>query len=255
MRRFDGLPHSARAAMVLAMCASTAALAQAPPAPTASATESSAPSVVAPAPAADASAATMAIAAPAREPLYGNPFVSHDFATSPLESRKWMDCSGLWTWVASQCRNLKTAWYQGRPTVYASGYTWHDPGTYTQEKLDELTSNAWGGGYGWAITDDKGDSYSWLAMTFKDSHNKFSTMFGWASMTYFPAQSDYAVGIGYSAFLVSRSDILSYVPFPAALPVGSVKVKGFEVMGTFIPKLNNGINHGNVAYFFARYQF
>jgi len=27
------------------------------------------------------------------------------------------------------------------------------------------------------------------------------------------------------------------------------------VLGTFVPKVNGGVNHGNVAYFFARYQF
>ena len=42
---------------------------------------------------------------------------------------------------------------------------------------------------------------------------------------------------------------------PAALPLASVKVRNVEVLGTFIPKLNGGINHGDVAYVFARYQF
>ena len=53
----------------------------------------------------------------------------------------------------------------------------------------------------------------------------------------------------------SQFGIASNWPFPAVLPIASIKIKGFEVLGTFIPKLNGGINHGNVGYFFGRYRF
>ena len=61
--------------------------------------------------------------------------------------------------------------------------------------------------------------------------------------------------LGYTAFIMTRPDIFNGVPFPAVLPIASVKLGPAEIMGTFIPKLNGGVNHGNVAYFFGRIQF
>jgi palmitoyl transferase len=54
---------------------------------------------------------------------------------------------------------------------------------------------------------------------------------------------------------MSRPDIASNFPFPAILPLASVKLGRAEVLGTFIPKLDAGVNHGNVGFLFARYQF
>ncbi len=34
-----------------------------------------------------------------------------------------------------------------------------------------------------------------------------------------------------------------------------MKLGPAEIMGTFIPKLNGGVNHGNVGYLFGRIQF
>jgi lipid IVA palmitoyltransferase len=184
-----------------------------------------------------------------------NPFIAPSSVDAPLASRAWLDCSGMWAWVGRQCDGLKGAWYQGRATWYFSGYSWHLPGTWDPERLKDLNANAWGGGYGFARTDVHGDNYSWYVLAFRDSHFNITTAAGWSALTYWPAQGDVAVGLGYTAFIMMRPDIAKGWPFPAALPVASVKVNKFEVMGSFIPKLNGGINHGDVAYFFVRYQF
>jgi palmitoyl transferase len=184
-----------------------------------------------------------------------NPFVSPNSVDAPLESRKWLNCSGMWAWFGRQCLGLKAAWYQGRATWYASGYAWHLPGTWDEDRLKELNQNAWGGGYGFARTDERGDSYGWYVLAFKDSHFNITTAAGWSAITYWPATADVAVGLGYTAFIMMRRDIAKGWPFPAALPVASVKFHGAEIIGSYIPKLNGGINHGDVAYFFARYQF
>ena len=184
-----------------------------------------------------------------------NPFVSPNSVDAPLESRKWLDCSGMWTWFGRQCSGLKAAWYQGRATWYASGYAWHLPGTWDEDRLKELNQKAWGGGYGFARTDERGDNYGWYVLAFKDSHFNVTTAAGWSAITYWPATADVAVGLGYTAFIMVRPDIAKGWPFPAALPVASVKFHGAEIIGAYIPKLNGGINHGDVAYFFARYQF
>jgi palmitoyl transferase len=184
-----------------------------------------------------------------------NPFVADDSARQPLETLPWLDCAGLWSWVGRQCAGLKGAWYQGRATAYVSGYAWHLPGTWEEARLKTLNSRAWGGGYGFARTDEHGDGFGWYALAFRDSHFKLTTAVGWSAVTYWPTQADVSVGLGYTVFLMTRPDIASGWPFPAALPIASVKLGQFEVLGTFIPKLNGGINHGDVAYFFARYQF
>jgi hypothetical protein len=97
----------------------------------------------------------------------------------------------------------------------------------------------------------EGDNYSWYALAFRDSHFNTTAMVGWGAMTYWPAQGPVAAGLGYTAFIMMRPDIAKGWPFPAALPLASVKVYNVEVLGTYIPKLNGGINHGDVAYFFG----
>lgn len=184
-----------------------------------------------------------------------NPFIPADSVGQPLETRKWVNCAGMWAWAARQCDGLKAAWFEGRATWYASGYAWHIPGTWTEDKLAELNQRAWGGGYGFARTDEIGDNYSWYALAFRDSHFDTTAMVGWGAMTYWPKKAPVAVGLGYTAFIMMRPDIAKGWPFPAALPLASVKAYNVEVLGTYIPKLNGGINHGDVAYFFARYQF
>ena len=166
-----------------------------------------------------------------------------------------IDCGEMSGWFKSQCTNLGAAWTRGRPLVMLSGYTWHDPSTYDDDKLESFNSESWGGGFGFGRSDDKGDHYSWYTMAFKDSHYDWTVMAGWAWTTYWPERSDFAVGLGYTAFLMSRPDIFNNVPFPAVLPIASVKLGPAELMGTFIPKLNGGVNHGNVGFLFGRVQF
>jgi palmitoyl transferase len=174
----------------------------------------------------------------------------------PPKERKWLDCDRMWQWFDAQCRGFRHAWYEGKPTVYLTGYTYHDRNTYTDEKIEEFNEKAWGGGFGWGgYEPTKGDHFGWYAMVFRDSHFKYTKMAGYGWVTYWPERSDVAVGLGYTVFLMSRSDIADNIPFPAILPLASVKLGRAEVLGTFIPKLNAGVNHGNVAFFFGRYQF
>ena len=174
------------------------------------------------------------------------------------EDPSWLptiDCGGMGGWFKSQCTNLGAAWTRGRPLVMLSGYTWHDPSTYDDDKLESFNSKSWGGGFGLGRNDEKGDHYSWYTLAFKESHDDWSVSAGWSWVTYWPDRADFAVGLGYTAFIMTRPDIFDGIPFPAILPIASVKLGPAEIMGTFIPKLNGGVNHGNVAYFFGRIQF
>ena len=177
-------------------------------------------------------------------------------AAGAMKSRPWLQCEKMWQWFDSQCVGFKNAWYDGKPTIYLTGYTWHDRNTYTDEKIDEFNENAWGGGFGWGGWEPtKGDHFGWYAMIFRDSHYKYTKMAGYGWVTYWPESSDYAVGLGYTLFLMSRPDIADNIPFPAILPLATVKLGRAELLGTFVPKVNAGINHGNVGFVFMRYQF
>lgn len=169
--------------------------------------------------------------------------------------RDWAPCDKMWDWAAYQCRGVKDAWHNGTPTVYFSGYAWHDRNTYTEEKIESFQERAWGGGYGITKVNDQGDSFGWYGLIFRDSHNNYTKMFGWGAMTYWPKQSDFAAGLGYTIFIASRPDIYSNIPFPGILPLVSVKVSRAEIFGTFIPNVGGGVNNGNVAFVFGRYHF
>jgi palmitoyl transferase len=180
------------------------------------------------------------------------------FDPVPEAERKWFyDCGSLDEgWLKRQCRGFRSAWYERKPMVLVSGYAWHDPNTYEQDNLDSFNSQAWGGGFGFGLYEpEKGDHFSWYVLSFKDSNSDLTNMIGFGSVTYWPEKSDLAMGLGYTVFVMQRPDIYGGIPFPAALPLATIKLWHAEILGTFIPKLNAGINHGNVGYVFGRYQF
>jgi len=165
-------------------------------------------------------------------------------------------CDRLWSWLEYRCTGLKEAWHDVTSDLYLTGYTHHDRHTYSQEQLDSYNEEAWGGGYGISRRNDRGDSFGWYALAFRDSHYKWTKMAGWEWLTYWPATSDYAVGLGYTAFLGSRPDIWGGVPFPGVLPLASVKLGKAEVLGTYIPKVSQGTTgNGNVGFVFVRIHF
>jgi palmitoyl transferase len=178
------------------------------------------------------------------------------FDPVPEAERKWVDCNYETKWLATQCRGFKAAWYDRKPLVLVSGYAWHDPNTYDEDNLEAFNSAAWGGGFGFGRFDEAtGDNYSWYVLSFKDSNSNLTNMIGFGWVTYWPEKADIAVGLGYTVFIMQRPDIYNGIPFPAALPLASIKLGNAEILGTFIPKLDAGINHGNVGYLFGRYQF
>ena len=166
-----------------------------------------------------------------------------------------VDCDKMGGWFKSQCQGLGAAWTRGRTQVLLSGYLGHDPSTYDADSIEEFNQKAWGGGLGYGRFDEKGDNYSWYGLAFRDSHDDYTAMGGWAWTTYWPEKSDIAVGLGYAAFLMSRPDIMKNFPFPGIVPIASLKLGPAEVIGTYIPNFNGGPNHGDIAYLFLRLNF
>lgn len=176
--------------------------------------------------------------------------------TAASAAHAFVPCDRLWSWLEYQCAGVKDAWRTGTSDLYLTGYTHHDRGTYTPEKIAGFNEESWGGGYGISRRNERGDAFGWYGLMFRDSHYKYTKMAGWTWMTYWPAQGENAVGLGYTAFLGSRPDIYSGVPFPGVLPLASARFGQLEIMGTYIPKVSAGTTgNGNVAFAFIRIHF
>ena len=159
-------------------------------------------------------------------------------------------------WFSEAGSHLKDIYQQGQPELFVTGYAWHDPHTYTAAKLATLNSHAWGFGAGKRLVDADGNDEMVYAMVFADSHRKAEPVVGYAKQWIWrPAQGPISLGAGYTAGLTSRTDILNNIPFPIVLPLFSLGIGAMRLYGTFLPRITHKLNNGNVAFFFASFQF
>jgi palmitoyl transferase len=162
----------------------------------------------------------------------------------------WQDTKDV---LAYKYQRSKDALSLGRNDYYVSGLIWHAPWAYSHERRhDELNEAAWGGGFGRSVVDPNGNTHSLYATVFRDSHYHPQYNVGYMWMTYWPLAGRLQGGLGYSVFVFSRDDIANRYPFPGILPGASLRYRGFELIGTYLPGFTPG---GNVGYFFARFNF
>ena len=154
--------------------------------------------------------------------------------------------------VANNWEQAKRAWSDGDWTLYLTGYTWHMPYAYDQQRREELNSEAWGGGLGRYVYDNNGNYHGLYAMVFSDSHYEPEYHIGYSWQHYW-GSGELKAGLGYTVFVFGRDDVVHYVPIPAILPLASVRYARFELMGTFFPGFGSG--KGNIAFFFGRLDF
>lgn len=166
-----------------------------------------------------------------------------------------LECSGMGSWLNAACQRVDDTFSTGTPDLYFSGYTWHDPATYDEDKRKTFNDHAWGLGFGRHTTDAQGNDDIVYGMVFSDSHYKPELLTGYARLWFAPVAGQLSVAAGYTAGLTSRRDIFGGIPFPIVLPLAAVRYDKLSVMGTFIPKVGGGFNHGNVAFFFGRYEY
>ncbi len=114
---------------------------------------------------------------------------------------------------------------------------------------------AWGGGVIRTVEDPDGDTHSVFAMVFKDSHHHAEWNVGYEHSTYWGSRALIQPGLGYTVMLVQRPDILGGAPFPALLPIFSLRYERATLMTTYIPTLNGGINNGSILFVFGRVMF
>jgi palmitoyl transferase len=162
---------------------------------------------------------------------------------------------GVSDWAQSTWNAAVSTTQTGQDDLYFSGYTWHDPGTYTEAKRATLNKHAWGIGWGRHHINADGNEDMVYAMIFSDSHWNAEPVVGYAHQWMYFNDSPVGFGLGYTLAVTSRADIFNNIPFPIALPIASLRFGKLSIYGTFIPKVNNKLNNGNVAFFFGRYEF
>src|SRR3546814_2081058 len=72
-------------------------------------------------------------------------------------------------------------------------------------------------------------------MSFLDSHARVQAMAGYGFLKIARVSANWRLGAGYTLFLMSRKDIMDYVPFPGILPLVSVQYRKASVNATYIP--------------------
>ena len=163
------------------------------------------------------------------------------------------ECSDLWDWLDKGCRRIVDTYEHGGNELFLSGYSYHIPGTWTPERRAELNSNAWGAGWGRTVEEPNGDTHTVFFYGFEDSHRNAQLQAGYSWSTFWGPRDGVQLGLGYAAVIVQRPDLANGFPFPAVLPIASVRVQKATMAMTYIPTLNGGVNHGSTIYVMGRF--
>jgi len=166
---------------------------------------------------------------------------------SPAASADDAPSPGFWQQTGAGARNI---WSSGGSDVYLPGYIWHLPYRYTEEQISRYNTAAWGIGYGRTLRSGAANHPRTLyAIVSADSYSKPQYMAGYAwRARWHPGGGAFALSGGYTALVIGRQDKASYAPLPIALPLGSVGVDRFELMGAYVP-------YFDVGFFFLRLNF
>lgn len=166
-----------------------------------------------------------------------------------------MECADLWQWLNTGCRKVVDTYDKGNNALLVSGYAWHLPGTWTPEARAQENSNAWGGGWARSVEQADGDVDTVYFLVFSDSHEDAEFNLGYAWTTFWGPREYPQPGLGFTAAIIQRPDIASGVPVPVVLPLFALRMGPATVLSTYIPKLNGGVNHGSIWYFFGQIDF
>lgn len=148
------------------------------------------------------------------------------------------------------CKRLQSVWQQGAIDLYFSGYAWHNRYVYSPTKIHSFNEQAWGGGLGKGLFDERGNWHGLFAFAFLDSHKNVEPVAGYAYLKVGHLSQTLKAGLGYTVLVTARPDINHNIPFPGVLPWASIFYKKTTLGATYIP----GFNHnGNVLYLFVKY--
>lgn len=156
------------------------------------------------------------------------------------------------SWFGAARDRVADVWRHGTDDLYVPLRTHHLRFAYDAEKIRQYDEAPLGIGYGRSKFDRDGDWHGLYVMGFHDSHYKPNYMAGYAYQTFWRPAPDWRLGVGASAFLMTRPDIGHYVPFPGVLPVGSLSYRNFSLETAYLP---GGHNIGNILFIWGRYHF
>jgi palmitoyl transferase len=163
-----------------------------------------------------------------------------------------LECADFWTWVEKGCRHVADTYRQGGNALLVSGYEWHIPYSWTAERRAEENENAWGVGLARSREQPNGDTENVFFLVFEDSHRKAQFNVGYTWTTYWFGRDGLQPGLGFTAAIIQRPDIAGGWPIPVVLPLFTLRYQKVELLTTYIPKLNRGVNHGDVLYVFGK---
>lgn len=163
-----------------------------------------------------------------------------------------LECSDFWPWVEAGCRHVVDTYEDGDNALLVSGYSWHTPWTWTAERRAMENSDAWGGGLARSREMPNGDTENVYFLVFDDSHRQAEYNLGYSWSTYWLDRDGIQPGLGFTAMIIKRPDIANGWPVPIVLPLFSLRYQKVEVLSTYIPKLNGGVNHGSILYVFGK---
>jgi palmitoyl transferase len=150
------------------------------------------------------------------------------------------------------CQHLGNVWEHGGNDLYIPFHTYHLRYAYTDEKIDEFREDTWGLGYGRSLYDESGNWSGLYGMAFLDSHSKMEPIIGYGHQWMWGNTQGWHAGVGYTAFITSRSDIAHYAPIPGILPIASVNYGRAALNTAFMP---GGEGNGNILFFWSRFGF
>lgn len=152
-------------------------------------------------------------------------------------------------WRERAENQLITIYDKGDTELYLPFHTHHLRYAYSREKIDKIQENPVGLGIGRGLYDSDGDWRGIYAMGFQNSHFTPLWMAGYGYKTFWHPGDGWKVGVGYTAFLMARTDMRHYTPFPGILPLASVGYKNLGIKITFLPGRRG---NGNVLSLFGK---
>ena len=140
---------------------------------------------------------------------------------------------------------------KGNWEFYLPLHTHHLRSKYTKEQIDSYQETPYGFGLGKGFYNEKGNWEGVYGLAFQDSHFKPMYMLGYGWKSVWNTSENTRFGLGYTAGLLSRTDINDYLPFPYILPIASFGYKNLSLEGTFIP---GGQGNGNIFFIWAKWE-
>ncbi|RAX59308.1 hypothetical protein CCZ01_00805 [Helicobacter monodelphidis] len=149
---------------------------------------------------------------------------------------------------------LSKIYNKGDTTLLIPLNTWHNRFFY-DARAKSYTELPWGIGVSKIIAKDR-RLYGLYAIAFKDSHNKFQTMYGYLSQYYFALDSKeyWKVAIGYTLGITQRYEY-RYIPLPLPLPTAGFSYQNVYIQMAYVPGIPNVKNWGNVLFTWLSWQF